>query len=257
MVTYSRVWEDWIIKPAWRFKGLKVRGTAVQQGQLVNLSLRAHKHTAHNRCAMRYIGAGTHSHTSASLSLWGLWLPFSLNLNDNLPKPRINLISIHAFTLKFNDKVSVVQPKCLHNKGSPSRLGLHKNRKTSTHMRAPLDFWQLKKKTDITIFLLLSISSPWTPFPLLISVSLTNFTCNEHRITAEHITEHLPSQWLGITLSDGHNVKWRGLRSPGPIVFSLITSRRANLIIRDLILWLFEKLFELNDWMKKKVNLTL
>lgn len=66
----------------------------------------------------------------------------------------------------------------------------------------------IKEKIDITIsspLEHLSSVSLSLNIPLLISISHKS-TCNEH-ITVKHIMEHLPSQWLRISLSDGHNVK--------------------------------------------------
>lgn len=86
------------------------------------------------------------------------------------------------------------------------------------HTHTHTDSWQLKKKDwhhHFPPLKHLSSASLRTSFPLLISIS-HEFTCNELRITVEHIMEHLPRQWLGIGLSDGHNVKWWGL---WPIIF--------------------------------------
>lgn len=89
----------------WRFKGQGSEAPQSSGGQLVNLSLRTHKHRAHNRCSMRRIGAWrhTHSHMLVLPSLCTDSLTSSacaqphLNANFKLDThhPELDLISIN------------------------------------------------------------------------------------------------------------------------------------------------------------------
>lgn len=130
---------------------------------------------------------------------------------------------------------------------------------TSTEHAHTLRFLATKEKQPWRFLFLRSISVRrfcehhflLPPLP-----SLREFTCNEQRIRAEHIREHLPGQWLGMSSSDGHNVKWWGVRLQGPIIFFLKNiTQLANLTIQSLFYSSSKNCWtRLTNWGRKKKN---